>query len=564
MRIRHKWIRPIAAVAVLALVAAACGGDDDSTSSKGSTATTAAAAVPDGGTLVIGAEQEPDCADWIGSCAAASWGFWMMTVQTMPAAYLPVKDGDVWTQQATSLLTGDAELTTDPKQTVTYSINPDAVWSDGEPITCDDFEYTWDQIVNGTDIYDTTGYTSIESVDCTDEAKPVVTFSESFASWRGLFGGGYGIMPSHILKGKDRAKEMTDGYTWSGGPWLIESWKKGDSITLVPNDAYWGQKPHLDKVIFKILPDTAAEFAAFKSGQVQAIYPQPQLDVVDAIKAGLTDAQTSANAETAYVEALWLNNDKAPFDSLAVRQAVAYAVDRDAIVAKLFGDLGVDKAVNSLNPYIVAAYSDQEAWSQYSLDLAKVEELMTGDGWEKNADGIWEKDGKTASFSIQTTAGNKRRELTEQVLQQQMKDAGFDMTIDNKEAGDLFGTILPAGDYQMSLYASGLTLAEPGLCVLFCSKNIPSQANDMSGQNWQHVNIPEVDPLLETIDTSLDDAERAQAGKDADKILADNQISLPLDPLPDIMVWSNSVVGPISDNPITGMFWNLNEWGLQQ
>src|SRR3990172_5896460 len=227
-------------------------------------------------------------------------------------------------------------------------------------------------------------------------------------------------MPSHILEGKDRAKEMTDGYAWSGGPWLIDSWKKGDSIPLDPNDNYWGQKPHLDKVIFKILPNTAAEFAAFKSGQVQAIYPQPQLDVVDAIKAGLPDAQTSSNAETAYVEALWLNNEKAPFDSLAVRQAIAYAVDRDAIVNKLFGDLGVDKAVNSLNPYIVAAYSDQEAWSQYSLDLAKVDELMTGDGWEKNADGVWEKDGETASFSIQTTAGNKRRELTEQVLQQQM------------------------------------------------------------------------------------------------------------------------------------------------
>ena len=350
MRIRHRWVRPIAAVAVLALVAAACGGDDDddSTSAR-STETTAAVDVPDGGTLVIGAEQEPDCADWIASCAAASWGFWMMTVQTMPAAYLPVKDGDLWTQQATNLLTGDAELTTDPKQVVTYSINPDAVWSDGEPITCDDFEYTWDQIVTGTDIYDTTGYINIESVDCTDQQKPVVTFSENFASWRGLFGGGYGIMPSHILKGKDRAKEMTDGYAWSGGPWLIDSWKKGDSITLVPNDNYWGQKPHLDKVIFKILPDTAAEFAAFKSGQVQAIYPQPQLDVVDAIKAGLPDAQTSSNAETAYVEALWLNNEKAPFDSLAVRQAIAYAVDRDAIVNKLFGDLGVDKAVNSLN-----------------------------------------------------------------------------------------------------------------------------------------------------------------------------------------------------------------------
>ena len=90
---------------------------------------------------------------------------------------------------------------------------------------------------------------------------------------------------------------MKDGYTWSGGPWFAK-WNKGDSIVLTPNPKYWGPKPHLDKVVFKFETDTAAEFQAFKSGQVDAIYPQPQLDVVDAIKAGLPDAHTQYNAKT--------------------------------------------------------------------------------------------------------------------------------------------------------------------------------------------------------------------------------------------------------------------------
>ncbi len=80
---------------------------------------------------------------------------------------------------------------------------------------------------------------------------------------------------------------MKDGYTCSGGPWKMESWEKGVALTLVPNDKYWGQKPLVDKVVMKFITDTAAEFQAFKAGEVDAIGPQPQLDAVDQIKAGL-------------------------------------------------------------------------------------------------------------------------------------------------------------------------------------------------------------------------------------------------------------------------------------
>ena len=77
---------------------------------------------------------------------------------------------------------------TSPKQVVTYKINPDAKWSDGEPITSRDFKYTWDQIVTQQDIYDTTGYNLIESVDDSDPATAVVTYKSPYASWKGLFG----------------------------------------------------------------------------------------------------------------------------------------------------------------------------------------------------------------------------------------------------------------------------------------------------------------------------------------------------------------------------------------
>lgn len=355
---------------------------------------------------------------------------------------------------------------------------------------------------------------------------------------------------------------MKDGYDWSGGPWIAK-WTKGDNITLTRNPRYWGPKPKLAKVVFKFLTDTAAEFEAMKSGQVDAIYPQPQIDVVDQIAAGgLNDDNTVYNANTSSVEGLWINNAKAPFDSLAVRKAFAYSIDRDTLVAKLFGKLGVNKASNSFNPYSIAEYSDQNSFAKYHLDLPMVNQLMTNDGWVKGADGVWAKNGKRAAFTVITTAGNKRRELTEQVLQTQVKAAGFDMAIKNQKSDDLFGTTLPSGNYQLSIYSSGLTSLIPGLCSQFCAVNIPTAANGNSGNNSTYVNIPTLDPLLETVDNSLNDQARRDAAKQADDIIADNVASLPLDPLPDILIWSKKITGPVQDNSIEGMFWNLDQWDV--
>src|SRR5437588_5818805 len=184
-----------------------------------------------GGTVTVGAEEEPSCVDWIGSCAGSAWGTWIMNIPTVPHAYTVVKKGTSWEYQPTSLLQSEATLVTAPKQVVTYKINPQAKWSDGTPITSHDFKYTWDQIVHGNDIADTTGYANIDSVDDSNPAQAVATFSAPYGDWKSLFGPAYGVLPAHLLEGKDRNKEMADGYTWSGGPWKIDSWQKGTQAT---------------------------------------------------------------------------------------------------------------------------------------------------------------------------------------------------------------------------------------------------------------------------------------------------------------------------------------------
>jgi peptide/nickel transport system substrate-binding protein len=515
------------------------------------------------GEIVIGAEQEPDCADWVSSCAGASWGVFTMQEETMPRVFDILQRGGQWAYVPSPLMAAPPTLSAAAgAQVVTYRINPSAVWSDGAPITASDFRYTWDQVAHGAAIFDRTGYDRIATVDDHDPHTAIVTFQQPYAGWRQLFGGGYGIYPSHLLAGRNRDNAMKDGYSWSGGPFKIQAWDKGIDVVLVPNPAYWGPKPRVGKVTFKFLTDTAAEFQAFQGGEINAMYPDPQPDAIRSLRAGLTDAASVVTPTTGNLEALWMNNAVFPLDSVAVRQSIAYSIDRAAIVRLLFGPVGVTSPANSLNPPILAAYSDQRAFAGYHLDLAAVNRLMTGDGWQRSG-GVWQKNGRSAQLTIVTTAANKRRELTEQVLQAQLRRAGFALTIQNRDANTLFGQVLPAGTFQLGLYADVVTDPDPGLCTVFCARNIPTPANGQSGSNFTRTRIPTLDPLLEQVDAATNDAARVQASKAADRILAAQQVTLPLDPLPNIAIWSRRVRGVQGDNPVYGMFWNLSRWQIQ-
>jgi peptide/nickel transport system substrate-binding protein len=555
-------VRPllsIVAAFAVAVGAAACLGGSSSTT-PGTSKSPSTSAGHTGGTLVVGAEQEPDCADWISVCAGAIWGNYTMAVTTLPTAFDTRKVDGTWKLVPSNVLAGEPTVEQHGgEQVITYKINPKAVWSDGTPITSDDFKYTALQIRDGKGIFDKTGYDLIKSVATPDKRTAVVTLESSYGPWRQLFGGSNLILPAHLLSGKDRNKVMRDGYSFSGGPWKIASWKKGTSVTLVPNDRYWGNKPKLDKVVFQFIPDTAAAFQALKSGQVQALYPSPQLEAVAQIKTGIPNTNVQVEPHTGNLEALWMNHAAFPFDDPAVRKALAHAIDRKAIVQRLYGALDVTEPAQSFVTPLVGGFGGTD-FSQYSLDLGKVDATMKGAGWAKDGDGIWTKDGNPAEFTIVSLAGDKRRELIEQILQKQLADAGFSMTIKNTTPAELFSKQGPRGDFQLGLWTLIDTVPEPTQSASFASTSIPSAKTGYAGLNLMRIDVPGLDELLHTVDTSTDEAARREASLQADKLMAENVASLPLAVLPVVLMTSTSVGGPISNNPAEGPWWNLEDW----
>jgi peptide/nickel transport system substrate-binding protein len=570
VRSTSRSAKLLALLLSLFLIAAACGGDDggDGEEGQGGTNTTEADGGDEGeegepepgGTLVLGAEQEPECVDWISSCAGASWGIWTLGAYTMPRAF--DFDQETGEKVPSAVLASEPELEDDEEggMTVTYEIAEEAVWSDGEPITSSDFRYTWEQVANGQDIYDKTGYELITDIDDSDPKVAVVEFGEDYAAWDDLFGGFYGIYPSHILGDLDEAGRnaaMKDGYDWSGGPWKLEEWAKGQEMRLIPNENYWGDQPHLERVVFRFIPETAAEIEAYKSGQVSAIYPQAQLELQELTNT--PDTEFSVIDSLNY-EALWFNVEKPPLDSKAVRQALAYATDRQAIVDALFKPVNPD--IEPIDAFMTPANSKwySEPFDKYDQDFDKVTELMEGDGWTKGSDGIWEKGGQKANLEISSTAGNARRERTEEILQQQWKEAGFNLTINNTEAGTLFGEWGPQGIFQIALYAQVPPSTDPGICSVFCSENVPTTENP-AGNNWTRIRSDLIDEPWRAVDRELDEDARADLVDQGHEALAEEVPGLPVDPFPDIFVYNSAKLnGPLGHNVVYGPFHNMHLW----
>jgi len=546
-----------AGLAVALLAGAAAAVNATPAGAAGPTRAHAAAA----GTIRIAAEQELACADWISSCAGESWGNWTLGVETLPQA-LPVNgDGDY---EPGAVLSGMPVLDPGPPMKVTYHINPAAVWSDGQPITSKDFEYTWQQITTGKDIYDATGYSDISQIDTTDPKTAVVVFKQPFAAWRDLFGGFYFLMPSHLLEGKDRHKEMKDGYAFSGGPWLLQGgksgWKKGKSITLVPNPNYWGTKPSIAKVVFQFVGESSAELQAVTTGQVVSAYPQPSTGALDTLDKH-SNLAYSVDAGNQY-EGLWINSRAFPFDSKAVRQAVGYALDRQAIVTQILKP--AIRTGTVLQSFIVPTFKQfyVPAFADYKPDPQKVNDLMTGDGWAKKG-GKWTKNGKTATLDIVTTTGNEARSLTEEIMRSELVQNGFGVKIRKQSPDTLFGTTLPKGTYGAAIYASVGT-PDPGLCTLFCSSNIPSKANQFGGQDLTRTNSLAVDQAWGAVDHDLNDTTRAAAVKAGQVALAEDASSYPLYQAPQIFIYDKSRIGGnVESNTVMGPYFTMNEWTLK-
>ncbi len=255
------------------------------------------------------------------------------TTYTSDAAGAPIWNPDY--------LASEPTLTLDPKQVVTFRINPKAVWYDGTPITWEDFFWQW-KASNGTNkayiISSASGYEDIESVQKgKDDREVIVTFKHRYADWQGVF---YLFCPASTNKDP---KIFNEGWKYrpltTAGPFKLDSIDNtSKTITLVRNEKWWGDRAKLDTVVFRVIePD--AQIDALANGEIDAMDVGPDASkYTRAKRIATTEARIAGGPNFRHIT---INGTSPNLQDVKVRQAVAMAIDRAAIARALLGPLGV-------------------------------------------------------------------------------------------------------------------------------------------------------------------------------------------------------------------------------
>jgi peptide/nickel transport system substrate-binding protein len=348
--------------------------------------------------------------------------------------------------------------TSDDGLTWTFHLRSGVTWSDGDPVDAADFKFTYEAIANDK-VESARKYITdqIAGIETPDPQTVIVTFNEVRCD--GLPTLGLGLLPSHLYQADfSDIDQFNDNPQVSAGPFVFKEWAHDDHVTLERNTGYWKGTPLMDGWIYKTVPDPGARLGQLQSGEIDLIGVQPEQ---------LTSVELDPKLELfkykddgySYI-ALNLANPDNPqpgqdedgnlieqeshpiLGDVNMRQAIAYSLDYDSIISKVYLGQGYRMAANVL-PAIEWAYDD--TLEPYPYDPDQAQQLLEEAGWvDGDGDGIREKDGQTLSLNLVTNAGNTTREDLGVLVQDELKAVGFEINFEAIE----FGTMLELMDNQ--------------------------------------------------------------------------------------------------------------------
>lgn len=574
---RSKGAKLFAVALSVGLLAAACGDDDDDTSSgttagaqttaggsetTAAPATTAAAttapAAPKG-TIKFAAEQEPVGFNCVYVDSNEAWCDYIIQDLTNATA---VRVDPTATIRADGDLVTKIELTSKSPQTVKYTLNPKAVWSDGTPITVEDFKFTWEaqKDCGETSAYkcaSDNGYKDIASVAAGGANEVVVTYTSPYADYMALF---QPILPKAnftAMGGGDAAKGFNEAFLAekvdvtkmvSGGPFMVKSYTAGNSVVLVPNPKWYGTPPGVAELIFVFVLDSSQQPSAFANKEVDAGFPQAQTDLVKQIQ-GLSGVKFEIGFGS-FWEHVDFNSTNKILADVNVRKALALAIDRAAIVKALPGQVS-DKAVVMNNHIYKPGMTDyKDNGGEYAkVDLAKAKSMLDAAGWVEGSGGIREKGGQKMTLRIAYRDPNPRRKSEAELIQSSLKAVGVDAVIDPKPSF----AFLNDGDWDLTIF--GWT----GGAVLASSESIYTVDG---AQNYGKIADPAIADLWAKSNVELDPKARAALVDQIDKLIWAQMHSLPLYQVPEPLFWRDTISGP-SYNGYEGPTWSGWTWTVK-
>lgn len=558
-------LRAVSLGVVAVLVAGGCstgGGDVTAPTGNGAATNANTAPVKDGGSVTYVIEK--DISSWN---VLQSGGNGVETGQVMnailPSAFVSQPD---FTQRLNSNILRSAKVTSTDPQTVVYQIREDASWNDGTPVNAKDFTYSWQVQDPGTckrcTMATSSGYDDIESVTGSAGGNTVtVTFDKPFGEWQSLF---RYLLPAHIAErqaatGKSQTEVFNEYFattvpTWSAGPFQITKYQQNVAISLERNPRWRGEGPHLKNLVFRIITDAKQEPTALANGEVDVIYPQPQVDLVGQISQ-LPEISTQSSLGLS-VEAFWLNLKSKPLGDVALRRAIFTAVDRKAIIAKTVGQFSKQVKPDNSRMYVPQQDGYEDTVSPLGGGDADSAKAILEKAGYRQVDGALVDESGTPVPPLRAvyTVGNDVRKDASELLDRQLEPLGIDVRI---EATSNLGETVTTGDYDIIVYAPNGT----GFPVTSAAASYVTGG----GENYGGYSNPTVDKAFEEARATIDDPGKvAELLNKADRQVTKDAYMLPLYQKPTFLAFS-SKYGNLRDNPTaSGPSYNIQQWGIKK
>lgn len=466
-----------------------------------------------------------------------------------------------------ALCTGKPKLVKKSPLTVQFEYKPTAVWSDGKPVVAEDFYATWKVFTNPSfNVISRTGYEDIASVTRGKSKKVTVVFKagKTYAAWESLVSGG--PYPAHVIAGKNMNEMFLTSIPVSSGPWLLESFTKGQQIVVRKNTKFKaGPQMKLDRVVFRYILDTNARFQTLKAGQGDTMEPQPQLQIADFLSDNRFVVDRKIGYTYEHIDIQFGPKGHKALKQPYVRQALIRGMNRPQVADALYKTISPGlPALQSLmfKPFETPYKKNFQAHrfnQQGVINLLKSKGCTGGpDKPTAGNTNIFSCPGVgKLSFRFHTTTGNQLRALTFEIIQRQLKSVGIELVPRFQTGGVMFGTTLPSRDWDLMLFA---WVGSPDSPITI--KDIYGCGGDQNDGAYCNRKLT---AILNKVSNTLDAGERAQLLNEAEATYMVKDVpSIPMFARPLFVIHKAGLKGPVVNPTQEGSPWNVATWTLSQ
>lgn len=376
-------------------------------------------------------------------------------------------------------------IISDDAKTYTFTLRDGITFHDGTPVTIEDVKYSIDRYaeIQG----ESSAFSSlVDSVEVQDDKTLVVNLKESYSEF----------LPMMTIAIIPQSNEDPAGNPIGTGPFKYVSYTPGQNLELEKYDGYWQEGvPSLDSVEFKFIADVDTAFVELQAGTIDILKY-----LTSAQAETLGDDYNIVQGSMNLVHAMYLNSAYEPLSKTEVRQALCYAVDRDAINNFIFG--GKSHIIGSHMIPAMSKYYEPEAETVYSYDPEKAKELLADAGY---ADGF--------DLEITVPSSYSQHVDSAQIIADELSQVGINVTLNQVEWSTWLQDVYKGGNFQATVIGFDGTLAPSD----WLKKYVTDDA-----KNFMHYSNTEYDDVFNTAYTTVDDDVKVENYKKAQMILAED------------------------------------------